>query len=235
MKHAMSMQEFGIDPGLGCCGRRLVERLPDTLLADEQRLDVLRNPPPEFIVPDPFGLTAPEESAAGDQQEQAPDPFAAPYLHPRPLPASPPAEIGCVDPPQRATHRDETIQHEPDPARCQTDPTACMEMAANCTPHTPTAEHPDPSIQQPSSENAASFPDPSAEFPTLDPRLPWQYDLRVACSTSLVPDASILDPVLSPLSPKTSVATKRPPHDTPPNQAPVSREAVAERGPEPVE
>jgi hypothetical protein len=141
-------------PNYGPCGRRLVERLPDTPLADQQRLDVLRNPPPEFIVgsaelvevPDPFGLTAPEDPPVGwidraaATHQEASDPFAAPYLHPRPLPAdappSPPEVESVQQPSPTATLQNPTPALTPNIALLPSPPVPNrpMERRANASP-----------------------------------------------------------------------------------------------------
>jgi hypothetical protein len=95
----------------------------------------------------------------------------------------------------------------------------------------PTPSQPVPNLPDPA-PTPTPTPNRLPSSPNPDPRLPWQYNLRTARTNAVVPAAPPLvdSPILSHLSPKTSVTTKRPRHDAPPHEAPVSREAVAERG-----
>ena len=76
---------------------------------------------------------------------------------------------------------------------------------------------------------------PTPESPPPASRLSWRYLFRAARTNPQTPTAPISSGITQPpfLSPKTSFATKCNPSDKPPRHAPVSREAVAERGPEP--
>jgi hypothetical protein len=248
-------------PTCGPGSRRLVERLPDTPLGDEQRMR--RDTEPQFqrvIFQDGTGcITEPSlykqppretPDRAAATVDEAADPFVAPYLKPRALPggtppsqpdaaphSKPPALPGDNSPPRATVNA-----RQKTPGQSPGLPTSGIEesiasastasrnpadaQCANLTP-TPTRNpnHPSPS-QAPSPK-----PSPPA------PRLSWRYFLRAAATIPTAPSTPTSDsithpPILSHLSPKTSVATEFNPNDKPPRNAPVSREAVAVFDPE---
>ncbi|MBA3484171.1 MAG: hypothetical protein H0T51_20385 [Pirellulales bacterium] len=161
-------------PNYGPYGRHLVKRLPDTPLADAQRLEVLRNPPPDRIVPDPFEPTA--------------------HLQPRALPGGRPALREAV------TTGEETPGQRP--GLKISEQVECVAAAA-APPHDeiqrriPAQQQPDPTfLSEPSptptasSASSACAPPPLAPAPDQPPTDPHPTDVHPANNEStLAPSA----------------------------------------------
>jgi hypothetical protein len=249
-------------PTCGPGGRRLVERLPDTPLADEQRHR--RNTEPQFQrvvfedetcritesslheqppreAPDCLAATA-EEVGWVDRAEAAhreANPYPAPPLKPRALSG------GRLESQGEVATLNETPGPMPEPQR--------SEQAAPVTPSDepgdscPPAESTPPPLSAPAGRrHVARGASPWTERATkskpqrgdIVPDLPPSR-IRNLPGRSLRSFVSRHAPrrlpgqrILSHLSPKTWFATKFHPGDRPLHNAPVSRDAVAERASE---
>ncbi len=187
-------------PNYGPFGGRLVERLPDTPLTDAEHLEAIRNPPPHSVVP--------EGIEASPAAVEAPAP---PALQPRALPGGRPPLQEAVAALKETPGQRPGLQTSERQAVVQTDPAENDKLATN---------RPSPA--------AAPVPTPKRDSsPTPASRLPWQYILRAARTTPMVPStpnsASITHPpILSHLSPKTGPATKFKHDEKPPDALPHS-------------